>query len=752
MARSRIVWLIAGLLFGFSAIALRLTWLQGFQWHEYAAREETHRCPLRYLPAPRGHILARAGEVLAQDLPQHFFVYTLGGIDDVGRVAAQIARAIRAWDGGLARDFPAALLEESLDRLRGLYRERLGSGVSIPPHPWISELEPPLAHHLARWLKKLPSYGRVPGISVAVDQEGGTIWIEPDVLYAGEAGTRRIERRLALPAGSLFGGAPPARGAPTGIAARLSRARALTDRDARQRALDMKRDLLLELPAALRPGAIPFDLVADVVSHPERYPGIRVRESLRREYRRTEAIGNLVGFVEPVARRVEAEEERAEAAAAQGAEAAAAALIILDERRGGSRDLPRLRDLYTFRDLRGEGYLWGDYIGARGVEAAFEARLHGIAGAVQQELDAFEVPVGVPRDGEAPIPGQDVTLSIDLAFSEYLHGVFAEQGVVAGSMLVGVPETGEIFAWITVPGYDPATLHRDWERFEAIRHLSPLLNRPAQAELPPGSTIKVVFALGALDAGVIERGTPYTCNGVYDPRFPTQLRCNNHNARLPLTLEVSEALARSCNCFFYHLGGKRLGSDRIRGILAGYGFGAPTGIELVGERAGILPAAWPELAAIGQGRFAATPLQLFRFFCALANRGAAPVPSILVAERRADAERLDFGEDSIEAVIAGMVEAVEYGTASDSAIGLHDFACAAKTGTAEWTSNGATSNLAWIAGFAPVKAPEIVFVVEVEHTSLHGGDAAGPIAARALEWLEAERGYRFDSERRSDAR
>ncbi|MEE8141964.1 MAG: penicillin-binding transpeptidase domain-containing protein, partial [Planctomycetota bacterium] len=249
----------------------------------------------------------------------------------------------------------------------------------------------------------------------------------------------------------------------------------------------------------------------------------------------------------------------------------------------------------------------------------------------------------------------------------------------------------------------------------------------------------------------VSRDEKILCEGYYDPEHRDRFRCRNH---LRGELSIEEALAKSCNVFFHTLAAERLGLAAIRDWSLRFGFGKPTGIELGQEQRGQLPRSSPESAGIGQG-FWVTPLQLYRFVCALANRGRLPTPRILM-DSEPRFETVNLADSTWEIVIAGMRQAVTQGTASDPELGLHRFDCAVKTGTAEVrlredarkllpVDEDGRANISWIIGFAPLKKPEIAFVVQLEYTRGHGGGEGGPVVAAILRWLEQERGWRLSA-------
>ncbi len=311
------------------------------------------------------------------------------------------------------------------------------------------------------------------------------------------------------------------------------------------------------------------------------------------------------------------------------------------------------------------GYRPGiDRVGARGIEASQERLLRGVRGMEQTRLDTGQVLRTEPQ------PGQDVALTIDIELQAMVHAILtprfglmkvqpwqvpneseeSERFAAIGSELYGAAvvievDTGEILAAVSMP----TVFHGREMDGPQIAASHPFVNRPFEAPYPPGSILKPVIYLGAVSAGVMRRDVRIECNGHYLPNDPTRLRCwiyrertgfSTHSARIGGPLDVVEAIARSCNIFFYSAA-TRLGGTRLVAWLGQFGIGTPLDcgllatipdendrMQTVGEHGGFLPSepgtlAMNEVAqmGIGQGPVAWTPVQAANAFATIARGG-----------------------------------------------------------------------------------------------------------------------------------
>lgn len=720
MQRRRILLLVLCLILGFLGLSARLVWLQGFEWREQHLRAESFHRRVWSTPAPRGRLLDRTGTPIASDEPSLEIVFVLSELEPVRWICRRVYREIRSDASGRSFPYDAESLWSSLEDVRASLRPDFGGDTPSARILWLSQVPTEAAAGLAHAVHRRPE--NFPGIEV--EAAAGEVWIDPSRLFAGEIAVRRIERRLSLPSGSLFGVV-------------WEQYRRVQDPE-----LDNARreELYRTIEHRLVRDA-PVDLIIDIVSEPERFPGLRAREAPRRRFAGPAGIAPLVGRVG--LRRARDEEEWAEAQEP----------IV---------DRIRLRTLRSFVALLERSHHSEDFVGHTGLEAEYEEWLRGRSGGSLVVVDHRQNPRGEPLDEEPPRPGADVTLTLDLELCEFLDELAHTRDAHGAAMLVADPRNGEILGWSSYPAATP-DVYRDPAEYQRVAELGRghFYDRPLNYPMDPGSTFKTLMALAALEEGVVTPGERITCSGFYDPGRPDRLRCANHTLYVDLDLE--EALMRSCNVYFYRVGGDRLGLQGIEQWGFRAGFWQPVDCGAPRERVGQRPRSSPQSCAIGR-TFTATPLQMLRWTCILGNRGRDPGLTLRAGVHGTTVEPIVASPENWRHVIDGMAAVVREpkGTASDPRYGLHPFDCAAKSGTAgiipallpesqRYGPDGEPRelNVAWIMGFAPVEDPQIAFVIGLERVTGHGGDECAPIAARILEWLEEHRGYslRWDGER-----
>jgi len=432
-------------------------------------------------------------------------------------------------------------------------------------------------------------------------------------------------------------------------------------------------------------------------------------------------------------------------------------------------------------EYRAQGYDPNlDRVGLAGVEYTFEKELRGTKGQKYIEVDAAgrEVrTVGVARKAS---PGHNLILTIDLdlqrAVEKALREGMEKVGSTSGSAIVMNPQTGEVLALVTLPSYDDNLFARgisaeDYKRLiEDPEH--PLVNHAIGGQYPPGSTIKPILAAAGLEEGVISPRTRLTCQGTLwlpnkyfpdNPELAQPFYCwlkSGHGA-----LNVVQALAYSCDIFFYKLGGgfrdfEGLGLERLTEYAERFGLGERTGIDLTGETKGLVPTAkWKRInygenwttgdtynISIGQGFILVTPLQLVNATAAIANGGTLYRPQIVYEVRTADGRlvhpfqpevirQVGISPQNLEVVRQGLRGAVAWGTARRA--DLPGIAVAGKTGTAQFLGprdeEGNLPTHAWFTAFAPYENPEVALVVFVAGGG-EGSSTAVPIAAQILRY------------------
>ena len=389
----------------------------------------------------------------------------------------------------------------------------------------------------------------------------------------------------------------------------------------------------------------------------------------------------------------------------------------------------------------------GFRIGKRGIEKEFDGEIRGTAGDDRVEVNAYgRVIRELSRNSGTP--GADVYLTIDWQVQDVMARSLGNQSAAAAVMDV---ETGDVIALSSTPGFDPNLFNvgistEQWQALTGDDH-KPLLNKALSGVYPPGSTFKPVVAMAGVDAGIATPDFSVFCTGSM-MLGNHEFHCWQHRGHGYMNLKL--AIQNSCDIFFYELA-KRLGIDRIEEAAHKLGMGQPTGIELPGERAGLIPGrAWKEATfgvpwqqgetlntGIGQGYVLATPLQL----CTLAARiasGKAVSPRIARVvgddlQHRPVVPPFGFSDGALAAVRAGMdaVCNVPGGTAYSWRIAEPGFEMAGKTGTAQvrritrqerLTGLRKNNQMSWslrehalYIAYAPVDKPRYACAVVIEH-------------------------------------
>lgn len=561
------------------------------------------------------------------------------------------------------------------------------------------------------------------------------------------------------------------------------------------------------VPDLTREQAIELQRIADL--HED---AIEVRHSIRRSHPWRDAVVRVDGRGLPSPIRFDAPRE---------VRVRGAADLLLGEVREQvwAEDLAR-------RPLRGEGGLdlgghvaGDDRIGRGGVEAAFEDRLRGRRGLLRRNLESGEL------ERIEPVWGDDLELSLDIALQARIAALLrpeiglaapqqwhagwqrgeprplalpASWGALAAAVVVLDVESGEVLAAVSSPSpADRDELVPPWRREIA----SPQIHRALEGVYPPGSILKPLVYLSAVAAGVHPAGGEIECTGHYFPQHQRVARCwiyrerhgfATHSSQLGGPLAIEEALARSCNIYFYRLA-DRLGPAGMVEWLGRFGLGRPLGVELGwrsgetsagstprGEHAGFLPSVeaieairrsgdrvTPVLLGIGQGQVAWTPLQAANAYATMARGGDVLPPTLL---RRTGpppvAAGLRLDGDSVGRALEGLRLAVADPSGTGHHLTLEDgrretlmdlagLVIWGKTGTAQATPlevdfDGQPTRLdglehAWFVGLVgeadPSRSatPRFAVAVVLEHAG-SGGRAAGPLAAAVVRAL-CEEGY-----------
>ena len=440
--------------------------------------------------------------------------------------------------------------------------------------------------------------------------------------------------------------------------------------------------------------------VAEIESHPDDYPGVKIERVVRRRYEQGTLAAHVVGHLGP-----------------------------------------------------GED---GETVGLTGVERQYESILCGKDGATI-ELIGRDRRVIASHISRQPQPGRDVVLAIDLPLQRTAESLLqdaAKRGqnyfsaknssdpfYEGGAVVVMDVATGELLVAASSPTFDPNLFvvgDDDALKLLLKDESHPLFNRVVQMAIPPGSTFKIVTASALLESATVGPGEPFNCRGYL--HTPDRQRCElfirrgmGHG-----TVTLPDALAVSCNVYFFHFV-EQLGSRPLLELAGRFGFGRPTGVDLPGEAAGELPTpenvAELQFVAVGQGTLTATPLQVLRMTVAVANGGRLVEPRVESGEWRMERgeRRKDdafLSQATVNAIRRGLerVVADPRGTAHGT-VYIESIPIAGKTGTAE-TGEDRRSH-AWFVGYVPADKPKYAFVIALEHAG-DASSAAGPVAKRLV--------------------
>lgn len=402
----------------------------------------------------------------------------------------------------------------------------------------------------------------------------------------------------------------------------------------------------------------------------------------------------------------------------------------------------------------------GDNVGKGGIERSYDELLAGEPGIRRSIVNHVGREISTSL-AQAPVAGSELHVALDLDVQRA-----AEEGLAGrrGAVVVVDVRTGGVIALASAPSYEPAAFVGGissvrWKQL-ADDPQDPLRFRALAGTYPPGSVWKLLVSGAALQSGRHHPEFSVTCTGamsIYN-RVRHCWKETGHG-----TVRMREALTKSCNVYYY-TAGRDVGLAPIEELGRSGGFGEVTGIDVPGERAGVLPGdAWKRRVkkekwypgdtinlAIGQGFLDVTPIQVAQFMMSIATGGDirrmhvfdhAVDPATGEVFRRADpttARNVPWKPETLVFLRDAMQGVVDQGTATRARI--RGITIAGKTGTAQPSSGEAPKDMkredrperyqehAWFAGFAPVEEPEVAFAIVLEHVGLHGGEAAAPIA------------------------
>ncbi len=396
------------------------------------------------------------------------------------------------------------------------------------------------------------------------------------------------------------------------------------------------------------------------------------------------------------------------------------------------------------------------FTGQRGAEKVFDRTLMGKAGKKVIEVDAMGRIIDVASILQ-PVKGGDIILTIDMKLQAEAED--ALKGKV-GAVVALDPNTGEILVLASKPSFDPNLFARgiDYKDWKILVNdtKKPFLNRAIQSQYPPGSTFKVITAIAALEKGIITDNTVFECKGsIHLGRIFRCWKREGHG-----NIKLHRAIVESCDVYFYEIG-KRLGIDTLSQYASDFGLGKPVGVELEGERAGIVPTvAWKLRtkkekwykgetlnAVIGQGYLSATPIQMARLMAAVVNGGKLFRPHILKvegSENRAEST-IVIKPENIRLIKKALMSVVSDPNGTGRFAYSDIVKIGGKTGTTQVVGGSTYGDVpekyrdhAWFIAFAPEENPQISVSVFIEHGG-HGSTVAAPIAKRVIEAFYRDR-------------
>jgi len=401
-----------------------------------------------------------------------------------------------------------------------------------------------------------------------------------------------------------------------------------------------------------------------------------------------------------------------------------------------------------YQKLGRDRYGLNSLVGRTGMEKVFDSQLRGWRGAREVEVNARGERIRVVAE-KPPVPGEDLFLTVDLAFQQRLVDLMKDRKATAAFLDLG---TNELVALVSTPAFDPNVFVSP-RGSEARLHFledanSPLLDRGISASYPPGSVFKLVTALAGLETGKITPHTTFSCPGHFRlSRKSRPFRCwqeKGHGA-----LDLYRALERSCNVYFYNVG-RLVGPDALARTARELGFGQTFEMEMTNLAPGLVPdSVWKKNRfkeawypgetlsyAVGQGYLLVSPLQVLRLSAMIAKNGEWVEPKLVRgggASPGSEKKRIAIQEKNLKTIRQGMLKVVEsdFGTGQLARVDFDQLA--AKTGTAQAPPR---QPHAWITGFFPYKDPQIAFVLMIEHGGSGGINAARMLKKALQVWKE----------------
>ena len=380
-------------------------------------------------------------------------------------------------------------------------------------------------------------------------------------------------------------------------------------------------------------------------------------------------------------------------------------------------------------------YKLGDVFGFSGIERIYESILRGRDGTEFRLVDIYGIDHGVYQDnpGLQPTPGKALNLSIDSELQALIEDLFRGK---KGAAICMMPQSGEVLAFVSAPDYDlnsfagPVPIEL-WERWNTDPE-RPLLNRGIQGLYPPGSTFKLIGAALAKEESIVDKNWTVNCNGVYH-LGDRDFHCWNNAGHGIVNMD--KAIFQSCNIYFYHLI-QKLSFNNWKAMAENFGFGATTGIDLLGEKGGLVPGkkymnkkygryGWATgnllTFIIGQGDILVTPIQVAQMMSIIATRGNTKTPHLLV-DSPSENIIVSLKSTTWDFLQQATWNVVNHEDGTGKAAKVLGGEVHGKTGTAQ---NPHGENHSWFAGYL-VKdgAPILSLAILVEHGGKGSVEAA----------------------------
>ena len=403
-----------------------------------------------------------------------------------------------------------------------------------------------------------------------------------------------------------------------------------------------------------------------------------------------------------------------------------------------------------YEKLKDEGYSPRDIIGKDGLERTYDKELQGEDGYEYIEVNAFNRVQRRVAEEKIPVPGKNLYMTLDMELQEYMEEQFKEDKRV-GAFIAMDPKTGELITMVSYPTYSlnmfsSQILNEDWQKIinDPGRTLT---NKTIAGEYPPGSVFKVVSAISFLENGIDPKEKYLDRNGYYEIG---KWRWRAWKAGGHGYVDMKKSIVESANPYYYRLA-DQIGHKPIVETAHIFGLGEKTGIDIPGEKRGILPdvewkkkvigSGWYKgdtiLLSIGQGYLTVTPLQIAVLYAAIANKGYTYSPHLAKS-------LVDFSGEKVEEVLGkkheiknfpkkyydilndALIATVAQNNGTTKILRRKDITVAAKSGSAQNAHSKTTH--AWVAGYFPAEDPEIVFTVVLEGAG--GGGAMGGAMAK----------------------